>query len=385
MSFETGILNDLSDSNSIADPVVLVAAEAVKLSPFLGTFWNDMPMFVEPSSNRKFEIFSRSETQRAGTVGAAGWDISATTNLDVTSTVGLIKGLVLKVESEYVVIASVTSATKLVVVARGSAGTTAATHAAGVAYTVVGSAINDEDLKDIDSVSEVTNVFLNYMQTVAEPIDFTKGGEIDPRNGLSANMIALLHQESMTRVARNVYSTSILGLKQQAAGEAPYMTSGLIQQLTDTTGGRNVLTSSVGGAFTEAALITALRAVTNNGTPTDIYLSAANKKIANTFNGSSSSVTVNTDKGDTQAGYYVDTYNYEGLILNVKMELSLPDTSVPIVNINKCQKGWKANDQLMYHEEPAVSSREFRGSFNGSFGMAVADVGYEHTIMTGIS
>jgi hypothetical protein len=387
MTFATGIVNDLSDSASIADPVVLVAAEAVKLSPFLGTFWNDMPLFTEPTSNRKFEIFSRSETQRGGTIGAANWDIDDVAALDVVSTVGLIKGLVLKVESEYVVVSSITSPTKLAVIARGAAGTTAATHASGVAYTVVGSAINDEDLKDISSVSEVTSSFLNYMQTVAEPIDWTKGGEIDPRNGLSVNMIALLQQEAMTRVARNIYSTSILGLKQQASGESPYKTAGLIQQLTDTTGGRTVLTSAVGGAFTEAALITALRAVTNNGTPTTIYLSAANKKLMNAFNGSSAPVpvTVNTDQRNTVAGAYVDSYNYEGLILDVKMDLSLADSSVPILNIAKCQKGWKANDQLMYHDEPIISSRENRASFNGSFGMAIADVGYEHTIMTGIS
>jgi len=191
----------------------------------------------------------------------------------------------------------------------------------------------------------------------------------------------------MTRVARNIYTTSILGLKQQASGESPYMTAGLIQQLTDTTGGRTVLTSAVGGAFTEAALITALREVTNNGTPTTIYLSAANKKLMNAFNGSSAPVpvTVNTDQRNTVAGAYVDSYNYEGLILDVKMDLSLADSSVPILNIAKCQKGWKANDQLMYHDEPIISSRENRASFNGSFGMAVADVGYEHTIMTGIS
>ena len=73
MSFETGLFTDLSDTNSIADPVVLVAAEAVKLSPFLGSFWNSMPLFTEPTSNRKFDIYSRSETQRAGTIGAVGW------------------------------------------------------------------------------------------------------------------------------------------------------------------------------------------------------------------------------------------------------------------------------------------------------------------------
>jgi len=42
MAFETGTITDLSDANSIADPVVLVSAAAVKNPVFLGRFWNHM-------------------------------------------------------------------------------------------------------------------------------------------------------------------------------------------------------------------------------------------------------------------------------------------------------------------------------------------------------
>ena len=71
-----------------------------------------MGSFDEPTSNRKFDIFSRTDTQRNGTVGAATWDASAITNLDVTSSAGLIKGLILQLQAEVVVVDSIESATK---------------------------------------------------------------------------------------------------------------------------------------------------------------------------------------------------------------------------------------------------------------------------------
>ena len=378
MSFETGTLTDMSDANSIADPIVLVAASAVKTPMNLGRFWNDCGEFMENESNRKFDIYSRSETQRAGTTGV--WDDTATTALDVVSSVGLIKGLVLKVEDELVVVNSVVDATTITVVARGAGGTTAAAHSSK-AYTVIGSAINDIDLKDIGSVTEITNVFPNFMQTVAEPIDFTKGGQIDARKGLSAAQLSVVQEEAMTRVAKNIFASSIHGLKQQKSGDSPYMTAGLVQQLTDTTGGRLVLEASTTGLLDEAKLKAALRTVTATGMPTDIYVSSANKDIINGFNSS----IITTDRTDTQAGNYVDRYNYEGQILNVKIDLSMPDDVIAIVNINKCKKGWKLNDALEYTDEPALSSREKRASFNGSYGLAIEDVGYEHIIMTGVT
>lgn len=385
MSFETGIITDLSDASSIADPIVLVSAAAVKNPAFLGRFWNDMGDFNEQESNRKFDIYSRSETARDGAIGANWTDGVDTTGLILATTVGLIKGLVLQIGSEVVVIKTVASATTIDVVARGAAGTTGAAHADATAFTVIGSAINDVDLKDIGSVSEISLVFNNFMQTIAEPIDFTKGGQIDARKGLSPNMMSVVQEEAMTRVAKNIFASSINGLKQQKSGDSPFMTAGLIQQLTDTTGGRLVLEAGTTGALDETKLRAALRTVTRTGTPTDIYVSSANKDVINGFNGATSDVSIQTSRTDTQAGFHVSTYNYEGLILNVKIDLSLGDDVVAIVNINKCMKGWKLNDTLEYTDEPALSSREKRASFNGSYGIAIEDVGYEHIIMTGVT
>jgi len=223
------------------------------------------------------------------------------------------------------------------------------------------------------------------MQTVAEPIDYTKGGTLNPRKGLAASTMATLEAEAMARLAKGVSSTSILGLKQKKIGTTPGMTAGLIQQLSDDRDGRLILALAVDGNFTEASLKAALRILTQTGTPTDIYLSSNNKDTANDFNGSSEAVTVNTDKSNTQAGMYVDTYNYEGLVLNIKIDADMPDDAICIVNINKCKKGPKAGDAIEYHDEGSKSSREDRKSFNGSYGIAIEDVGYEHLIMTGIT
>ena len=385
MAFETGIFTDLDDSESIADPMVLVRASAINLPMNKGRVWEDARVKEDPDSNRKFEIYSRTETPRSGDLNGA--IDAAVTTITLTSTAGLIKGLVLKIESEYVVIASVVDAADITVRERGTAGTTAATHADAIVYTVIGSAIDDQDLKDIDSVNEITAVYENYMQTVGEPIDYTRGGRLDPRKGIAQPTIDLLEEEALLRVAKGIATTSILGKKATKTANNPWMTAGLLQQLSDATGGRLVLTYAVGGALTEIVLKAALLEVTQRGTPTDIYVSNANKVIINEFLGASAAtkLSVNTDMNNTTAGYYVDSYNYEGLILNVKVDLDMPDDQIAICNMNKVWKGWKKTDALQLEEQPPASSRELRSAYNGSYFLAVEEVGYDHILMTGIT
>lgn len=389
MPFDVGLFTDLDDTNTIAESRVLARAAAIQPPANLGRFWEDMGVDEDPESNPKFDIFSRSETPRTGTIGAGGWDATATTALPVTSAAGLIKGLVMQIEDEVVVISSVnTSNNTIEVRERGTAGTTGAIHNAAVDYEVIGSAIDDVDLKDVSSVHEITSYYQNYVQTVAEPIDYTRGGQLNPRKGISDSMVALMEEEAMLRVAKNVYASSIKGLKQQKATNKPWMTAGLLQQLSDDTGGRLVLTYDVAGALTEDKLRDALREVFERGTPTDIYCSSANKDTINGFLLSAPSATklvVNTSLQNTVAGYQVDTYNYEGQILNVKIELGMPNDKIAIVNINKCKKGWKKDDSLLLEEQTTLSSREKRAAYNGSFYVAVKDVGYEHILLTGIT
>ena len=88
---------------------------------------------------------------------------------------------------------------------------------------------------------------------------------------------------------------------------------------------------------------------------------------------------------NTVAGYYVDAYNYEGNMLNIKIDTAMPDDQIAVVNINNCRKGWMEGDEVMLTDETPQSSRELRESINGSFGIAIEDVGYQHIIMTNIS
>jgi hypothetical protein len=390
MAFELGIFTEYGDPNTEADPLVLSLASAIQLPRGLGQFWNDCGLFQAAEANRKFEIYNRTETQRNGTIGGAGWvDAIDTTALPVTSADGLIIGQVLKVEDEVVVISAVdTSADTIDVFARGAGGSTAAAHVATTAYSIIGSAINDTDLKDIDSVSEITGVYENYFQTVAEPIDFTKFGIALARKGLSDSQIMTLQEEAMLRVTRNIAQTSVLGYKQDGTSAVPYMTAGLLQQLTDNaSGNRPVLTDAIGGALTEDALRGSLRTVFQKGSPSAIYCSYDNKDIINGFIHSATSTTIsqNTDLVNSTAGYYVDGYNFEGAMLDVKVDSSVPNDQIAIVNNSKCRKGWLSGDALTLNDEPAVSSREFRQSITGSFGVAIEDVGYEHILMTGLT
>ena len=391
MAFDTGIFIDLDDPNTIADPAVIAAASAIQLPFNLGRFWEDMGVIEEPTSNPKFEIYTRSETPRSGTIGTGGWtDGTTTTALPVTDASGLIRGLILKIEDEVVVIKSVNVGGNTIDVwERGTAGTTGATHIATTPYSVQGSAVNDQDLDDIDSVHEVTNIYENYVQTLAEPIDYTKGGILNPRKGVSDSIIATMREEAMLRVAKNIYATSINGLKSDKTNGSTkrWMTAGLLQQLSDNSNGRVVSTYNVGGALTEAAFKAALRVVFERGMPTDIYVSSANKDIINEFLGASAAtrLSVNTDMGNTTAGYYIDSYNYEGNILNVKIDNNMPNDKIAIVNINKCKKGWKAGDALVLYDVETSNPRTMKAIYSGSFTIAIEDVGYEHILLTGIT
>ena len=385
MAFETGIFTDIDDADSIADPMVMVRASAIQLPMNKARIWEDAAVHEDPESNRKFEIYSRSETQRNGELSGAIDDV--VTTITVASTAGLIKGLVLQIEDEVVVIDTVPNDTTFTVRKRGTAGTTAAAHADATPFTVLGTAIDDQDLKNMESVSEITTVYTNYMQTTAETVDYTRGGRLDPRKGLSDTMVATLEEEALLRVAKGIATSAVRGKKQEKTANEPWMTAGILQQLSDNSDGRIVLTYDAAGVLTEDKLRAALRIVTERGVPTDIYVSSANKDVINTFLASSAAtkLTINADKSDTQAGYYVDTYNYEGVILNVKIDLDMPNDQIAIMNMNKVYKGWKRGDELQLEEQTTLSSREKRAAYNGSYFIAVEDVGYDHILITGIT
>lgn len=394
MSFLVGMFTQWDDPNSIMDPQILITAKAIQLAINKGVFYQSLGAPVAPIQDVEFEIFNRSKTAKAGTVGdgvGGGWTAIAVVDLpiDSDSADGLTVGHVLQVEDELVVVKSVDrSANTIDVWSRGAGGTTGAIHADTTAFDVIGYAGKDSDLKNVESVSEATAKYTNYCQTVFETLDWEFQAGNLKRKGLNpAQIKAVLMQEAMVRVATNLSKMSILGKKQEGAKNAdPYMTAGLIAQLLDTaSGGRPVLSYAVSGTLTEAKLRAGLQEVFAVGSPDSIWVSPTNKEVINGFEGSPTTVQLNRDAGSTEAGHHIATYNYEGVILNVKVDADIPSSVVPIINSSKCSKGWLAGDGLRTEMEPETSSREKRESIQGSVGIAIEDVGYEHTILTGIA
>jgi len=387
MAFTFGAFSEFDDSVTIGDPTIAVAAKAIKLAYNKGAFYQAMGAPQVAIDTSDFEVYSRSKTTKNGTLGA-DWTSSATADLDIDSTSikGLTVGHVLEVGTERVIVkVADKTANTIDVYARGAGGTTAATHTDGDAFTVVGFAGKDSTLKDVESVSESTGKYTNYVQTVYETLDWELKGGILRRKGLGSSQITtILSTEAATRVAEYLATMSINSYKQEGSATGnPYMSAGLLQQLADTAGGsRSPLSYNSNGAFTETKLRAALKEVTNNGLPTDIWVNPTNRETMNGFN---ASFTTTIPRTEHTAGQYVDTYDYDGLLLNIRTDADLPTSTVPIVNQSKCMKGWLQGDGLRKEIEPPQSSREHRESLQGSVGFIIEDVGQEHTYVYGIT
>ena len=391
MAFNFGTVTEFDDANSIHDPIVLAAAKAVDLPRFKGVFYQMMGAPQAPISQKKFEIYSRSKTARGGVIGngATGWDSSATTALPMTAAaiVGLTVGHVLKVENEVVQVKSVDrSANTIAVKARGLGGTTAAAHADATAYTVIGYAGLDSDLKNVESVAESTLKYENYVQTVFELLDWEKGAEL-ARKGLEGDkIIALLRKEAAFRVAETLSRMAIHGYKQAGSKDVSYMSAGLLSQLADdASGSRPVLRYNVNGALTEDKLKEGLEIVFNVGSPSTILCSFKNKTTINSFLTGNNAVQVVTDLNQKTAGNRVDYYDYEGMILGVEVDADMPNDQMGVITPASCKKGWLSEDALQNVTEPTQSSREKRESIQGSLGFVIEGVGYDHLLMTGIT
>lgn len=388
MSFNLGQFTMFDDLNSVMDPVISVLAKAVNLGANKGAIFNSLNAPSVAITQEKFDIYSRSQTSRNTFVGSTGWDISATTGLTVVSAGvnGLTVGCVLKVESEVVIVKSVDrSANTIDVFGRGLGGTTAATHAIGVAIASIGFAAKPTDLKNVESMSENTLVYNNYIQTIYEIIEYTERSRQLARQGVPQGQIVLmLQQEAMLRVARNLSTSAVNGVKQLGTSSIPYMTAGLYAQLADDASGtRPVLSVDASGvALTEDILRGACQEGFANGNPDTIWVNARNKEIINGFEASTSSLIRQADSN--VRGVNVDSFNYENQILSVKVDTDNPDTEIAIVNSSKCYKGWMKDNGLRSVEEPPVTSEENRESIKGAYGIMIEDVGYEHVLLTNL-
>lgn len=389
MAFAFGQFNEFSDGVTAADPVIEAVAKAIKLGPFTGKFYEAMGAPAASLTQKEFEVYSRTKTSRDGALGSSGWNNSATTGLSVNadSLKGLTIGHVLDIGGEVVIISAVDrSAGTISVHSRGAGGTAAATHEAGATFQVIGFAGNDTDLKYVESVSESTKTWNNYVQTVFETIDWTKHAELT-RKGLSeANAVVMLIREAEYRIAELLARMAIRGVKAKGTGNnSRYMSAGLLAQLNDVNG-RGAMTYDVAGILTEDKLKAGLKQrFDTGGTADTIWVHPTVKEYFNAFIGASAVTLTDTKANHTAGGVYVDKYNYEGAILDIRVDSDMPVDKIAIVNQSKCKKGWLANDGLRLVDEPALSSREMRKSLQGSIGFIIEDVGADHLLLTGVT
>ena len=389
MAFNFGQFNEFSDSVTFKDPVVEAVAKAIQLGPFTGKFFEAMGAPEVTIATKEFKIFTRTQTSRNGAIDA-DWDNDDTTGLGVSDDAlkGLTIGHVLDIGGEVVIISAVNRTNGTISVhKRGDGGTTAAAHTSGATFEVIGFAGADADLKNVESVTEQTTSWTNFVQTVFETIDWLKHGEL-VRQGLdSENAIQLLVREAEIRIARLLSTMSIRGVKAQATSVGGrYMSAGMLYQLGDVTN-RGARRYNVNGVLTEAKFTAALKDMFDaGGTANTIWCSPTVKPWINAFIGANSSVALTDTKNNhTAGGVYVDSYNYEGAILRVRVDADMPNDRIAVVNQGKCKKGWLADDGLRMVDEPTLSSREKRKSIQGSIGFLIEDVGADHTLLYGIT
>jgi hypothetical protein len=396
MSFNYGTVSEFSDANSIANPVISALAKAIQLPAFKGALYQKASPPMVPIKQKTFEVYSRSKTTRNGVIGTAGsgtdWgSTSDTTALPIAAAylVGLSIGHVLKVDSEVMVISAIDrSGNTIDVHARGAGGTTAATHTTGAAFSVIGFAGRDADLKNVTASNEATLKYTNYVQSVFEVLDWKKGAELQ-RQGLSAaNAIAVIREEAAIRVAEMLSAMAVNGVKQLGAdGGTPYMSAGLLSQLEDTAGStRPILRyNASSAALSETILKGALDTVFATGSPDTIVCSLAKANLFAGFLGAGKDVTIQTGRDDTGAGRWVDHYDYNGIRLGIMVDADMVADKVAIVTMGKIRKGWLEGDMLNTQKEPDLSSREHRESITGSVGFLVEDVGYDHIEIYGLT
>lgn len=394
MAFNFGSVSEFADANSLPSPVIAALAETINLPRFKGAIYQRMGAPVAPITNKQFDVFSRSKNTRNGVIGTAAagdWGgTSATTALPIpaASIAGLSIGHVLQVDSEIVIVKAVDKAANTIAVfARGAGGTTAATHSTGAAFTVLGFAGRDEDLKNATGAYENTLKFSNYVQTVFELLDWKKGAELERRGLKAANILTILQQEAAIRVAEMLSTMAVRGVKQLGAdGGTPYMSAGLLAQLEDTASATRPIQryNASSAAIDETKLCAALDQVYSVGSPDSIVLSLYNANKFKGFVGSGKDVTIATERMDTGAGRSIDHYDYNGVRLDLVIDADMPNDRIAIVTMADLKKGWLEGDMLTTKEEPALSTRERRESIQGSVGFLVENVGYDHLEIYGL-
>jgi len=384
---DVGLHWHLDDATNIQDPLIVGVAKDISLGAWKGQIWNRLAPPEEPVNGVEYEIYDRSLTGVTGVVGdgaGTGW-VNGTTTTDLplpTASIALITvGDVLKVEDEHVVVKSVDrSAETIDVWKRGFGGTTGAAHVDTTAFTIIGNAGHDVDLKNVESFAETTGKFTNYCQTIFEVIDMTFTDEIEARKAFEQK--PQLIAEALNRVFKKLSASCILGGREAGSKspQVPASTAGILYQLA-TTGNRErtpLRYNATGLTDPETVLKNALISCWNSGgDPTHIYLSPANKRkfdpLTEQFirmNRGEAGV-VGTDNGTA--------YMFQGKELPFVQDEDMPSDRIGLVTESKLNKGWRVGDMLRGPiAEPADSTREHRYSIQGSYFITVKGVGVDH-------
>jgi hypothetical protein len=325
-----------------------------------------------------------------GAVGAATWaDGVDTTGLDVSALTSKIVNIgdVLLVGNEQVIVSAVDrGANTIDVFARGHGATSGAAHNAGVTIYIIGNA-QIEGTVDGDSIIEDNEQKLNYVQLFEEPIGWSKTAQnqrYDDRSSLRDDA----EMKAMSRFLKKLNLTALFGEPVARTGTTAGTAGGLSYYIANATGANTV---SVGGALTEAKLITLLQQIAaDGGMPNVILCSPLDKALINTFNLAASTTahtwTV-TDRADRGAGNLVNFYDSQDLgILQIVVDpLLVPGKGeLYVLNTRKMFKHWFVNDAMRFEPENS-NSRSFAETLQGQCTFSFKDAGIDFGILTGIT
>ena len=402
MSFNLiGIHTNYDDPTSILDPQIIQRASEIKTERFEFNIWNRLNAPDQAITQESYKIGARTRTGLTGVIGdgaGTGWDNAATTNLPMTAdavkavVIGSIMELytVTTAAREIVVVKAVDrSANTIDVFERGAGSTSAAVWADAATFRVIGNSINDTDLKNVESRSEKTYAYENYLTLLAEPIEATYT-DLNEARKYFRNQGQALFNEALDRVFRQMSSSLLNGVKVAGSKTKPAQAAGIRDQLQDTSGGtRDVLNVNVNGALTKIKLDAALESVFTKGSARTIYTSYTNAKTIMGFT-INTQVSFNAGIPDARIANIGNSaiptaYEYNGQLFDVVIDKDMPESNIFIVNEDKLSRAFKSGDALRFVPEPSQSSRESRWSFQGKIGFIVDDVGYEHIDLYGIT
>ncbi len=381
---DIGVHWHLDDPNTIINPTILGMAADINLGAFEGIIWNRLGAPQEKVNDYRYELYDRSRTALSGVIGdglGTGWaDTSTKVGLPMTQAACavLTVGDVLEVGTEQTIVKAVDrTAYTIDVFDRGHAGTTAATHADQTAFTVIGTAINDTDLKNVESFAELSGKYTNYTQTFVELIEQTFTDDISARKAFEQR--PQLIKEAMDRMFRKLCKTAIKGRQAVGTKVIPQTTSGLLHQLSNGGGVRTPLRlDATGYTSIEKVLKDALSTVWNaGGNPTHVYINPTNKRKADAL----TQQFIRMSRGEaSQVGTdNAESFMYQGKVLQFVQDQDMPSDRIELVTESRIEKGWRVGDMLRGPIlEPLKSSREYRYSMQGTMFINVRGVGVEH-------